>query len=601
MCRIAGIINPSLPIEETESLVKEMCNALKHGGPDDEGFYTDAENHLVLGHRRLALIDLSPGGHQPMSYDNGRFWISYNGELYNYPVIKAELMAAGYQFRTASDTEVILAAFAAWGTNAFRRFNGMFALALWDTASKLLYLARDPSGIKPLYFSVTDNRLVFASEIRAFNKTSWHTEENKDWPVHFLAYGHIPEPLTTLKAVRPVPKGSFLRYSVEKQRWDIEVFSFFNYNNIISDRDEALAKIRETLPAAVGRHLLSDAPIGVFLSGGIDSGIMAILAARFQKATMKTLSIDFSEKQYSEKTYQDLLLNQLQCPNWQEVLTEKTFNQNLPQIMKDMDMPGCDGINTWFISKYARESGLKAVISGIGGDELFGGYPSFNRMYSVKWIEKIPSLLLRAGRHSPSRKFRRLSYLSLGGTKGYYLFLRGTFTPARIARHLGANEKEVWRILEEQPELYEIRDLSPGNMASWIEMNMYMQNQLLRDSDVMSMAQGIEIRVPFLDKEFVNLALQIDSSIKYSGTVPKQLLIDSFRDELPEPIWNRPKMGFSFPFSQWLSTSEYAADIMALSGKKGLNDYAEFKAGKMHWSQFMALLQLNGRGVKNLA
>jgi asparagine synthase (glutamine-hydrolysing) len=570
-----------------------MCNSLKHGGPDDEGFYSDAEQGLVLGHRRLALIDLSPGGHQPMSYAAERYWISYNGELYNYIEIKAELAAAGYQFRSASDTEVILAAFAAWGTNAFKRFNGMFAFALWDSTDASIYLVRDRMGIKPLYYAKTENGLCFASEMRAFAAIPWLQAENKNWPVYLLAYGHLPEPVTTLQQVSPLPKGSFLRYHCVTGKWDIELFGFTSYAEITGNRDEAKYLVRESLGAAVQRHLISDAPIGVFLSGGLDSSIMALLAYAKQRSGLKTLSIIFEEEKYSEKKYQNLVIEKLECPNWQETLTEKVFQQNLPGIIGAMDMPGCDGINTWFISKYAKESGLKAVLSGVGGDELFGGYPSFNRVGKVQWIEKIPSALLKMSRHAASKKLRRLSYLSLGGAKGFYLFLRGQFVPATIARHLDASEKEIWDVLNDQPQLDDINCLSTGNQAGWIESNLYMQNQLLRDADVMSMAHGIEIRVPFLDRDFVNLVQHIRSDIKYSGTYPKQLLIDSFKEELPSAVWSRPKMGFSFPFNEWMQQSEFVKDTMHKAGAAGQADFKKFTDGGMHWSQLMSLLLLN--------
>ena len=572
-----------------------MCNSLKHGGPDDEGFYTDELNNLVLGHRRLSLIDLSPGGHQPMRYDNERYWISYNGELYNYKEIKAELQAAGYNFWSASDTEVILAAFAAWGTNAFKRFNGMFAFALWDSREACIYLVRDRMGIKPLYFAKNGQGLCFASEIRAFAAIPWLQEENTSWPVYLLAYGHLPEPVTTLKQVKPLPKGSFLRFHCKTGKWDIERFSFTSYGERTSNRDFAMEQVRETLSASVQRHLVSDAPIGVFLSGGLDSSIMALLAAGHQRSGLKTLSIIFEEEKYSEKQYQNLVVEKLDCPNWQETLTESVFQQNLPGIINAMDMPCCDGINTWFISKYARESGLKAVLSGVGGDELFGGYPSFNRVHKVKWIEKIPAALLKTGRYSGSKKLRRLTYLSLGGAKGLYLFLRGQFVPATIARHLDTTEKEIWHILDDQPELDSINSLGTGNQAGWIESNLYMQNQLLRDADVMSMAHGLEIRVPFLDRDFVNLVQNIRSDIKYSGSYPKQLLIDSFKNELPPGVWNRPKMGFSFPFNEWMQHSEFVKDTMQKSGTKGLQSLRKFTDGDMHWSQLMSLLLLNLR------
>ena len=570
-----------------------MCHLLQHGGPDDEGIYSNEKNHLVLGNRRLALIDLSPGGHMPMSYADNRYWITYNGELYNYPSIKAELSAAGYFFTSSSDTEVILAAFAAWGTNAFRRFNGMFAFALVDNKESVIYLVRDASGIKPLYYAITKEGMAFASELRAFAPLPYLREKSTNWPVYLLAYGHLPEPITTLKEVKPLPKGTFLRFSITDSKWDIETFAFNNYSEQQGDREQATTAIRDSLQQAVQRHLLSDAPIGVFLSGGLDSSIIAILAGKYHQSTLKTLSIDFEEAKYSEKKYQDLVVQQLNCPNRQQVLSEKEFQENFPGIIKAMDLPGCDGINTWFISKYAKEAGLKAVLSGVGGDELFGGYPSFARINTMNKIESIPSVILKAGRYSGSKRIRRLAYLSLGGAKGAYLFLRGQFVPSSIAQQLDASEKEVWEILEEQPELNNVRQLPPGNQASWIETNLYMQNQLLRDSDTMSMAHGIEIRVPFLDREFMSLAMGIKASIKYAGELPKQLLIDSFKNEIPEPVWNRPKMGFTFPFAEWLGKSEYVKDTMTRQGKKGTGNYDKFIAGQMHWSQLMSLLLLN--------
>lgn len=572
-----------------------MCNLQKHGGPDDEGFYTDAANKLVLGHRRLALIDLGAGGHQPMSYNEERYWISYNGELYNYVELKAELAAAGYRFTTGSDTEVILAAFAAWGTNAFKRFNGMFAFALWDRQTTTVYLVRDPSGIKPLYFSATGKGLVFASEVRAFQPVPWLQQTNGQWPVYLLAYGHLPEPVTTLQAVRPLPKGTCVQYQLKDQSWDIQSFAFFSYTENINSREEAISRIRDGLQRAVKRHLLSDAPIGVFLSGGVDSGIISVLAAQQHPHTLKTLSLDFTETQYSEKKYQDLFLQQLDCPNWQQTLTEKEFQTYFPDILRAMDMPGCDGINTWFISKAAKESGLKAVLSGLGGDELFGGYPSFNRMGKLNLAATMPGWLLRCGRYSRKKIWRRLTYLSMHNSTGSYLFLRGQLTPPDIACQLGATEKEVWDILEQSPVLEDVYALCPENQAGWLETNMYMQNQLLRDSDVMSMAHGIEIRVPFLDTEFVGLCMQIDPAIKYIPEQPKQLLIDSFKTALPPQIWNRPKMGFTFPFAEWLGKNEMVKDSFMSKGKKGADNYRQFTNGQMHWSQLMSLMLLNLR------
>jgi asparagine synthase (glutamine-hydrolysing) len=306
MCRIAGIINKSLPVELIQSQVKDMCRILKNGGPDDEGFYTSEQHHLVLGNRRLALLDLSQAGHQPMSFDNGRYQITYNGELYNFPQLKAELIKSGFTFRSNSDTEVILAAFSAWGTNAFEKFNGMFAFALFDVKESEIYLVRDASGIKPLYYSVSDKQLIFASEVRAFKPVTGLQEQHEHWQVYLMAYGHLPEPVTTLKHVKPLTKGTYLKYKIAEGSWSTSMFAKFTYEEQFSGRQNAIEQVKTCLTSAVKRHLISDAPIGVFLSGGLDSSITALLANDKSNNHLNTLSLYFAEGQYSEKRYQEI-------------------------------------------------------------------------------------------------------------------------------------------------------------------------------------------------------------------------------------------------------------------------------------------------------
>ena len=571
-----------------------MCTLMKHGGPDDEGMYADDSQHLVLGHRRLSLIDLSASGHQPMAYMDGRYVITFNGEIYNYLEIKEVLIKEGFSFHTGSDTEVILAAFAAWGTRSFEKLNGMFAFAIWDKQESKLYLARDPSGIKPLYYAVTREGLAFSSEIRGFKPVPWLQEENRQWPVFLLAYGHLPEPVTTLQKVKPLPKGTYLCFDSITSTCETGIFKKFHFSNTIVQRKEAIPLIMEVLQQSVNRHLISDAPIGVFLSGGVDSGIVALMASADRKTRLNTLSLDFEEHGFSEKKYQDLLRDTMNCSSHQHLLKKEEFQEFLPRILGSMDQPSCDGVNTWFVSKYAKESGLKAVLSGIGGDELYGGYPSFSRMQKVNLLQNLPKSFLRAGKHGGLKSFKRLCYLSLGGATGEYLFLRGQFIPSEIAHHLNMDEKEVWKILSEKPVFEDRQTLKSFDEASWIELNMFMQNQLLRDVDVMGMAHGIEIRVPFLDKEFVDLSMQINGRLKEEGPLPKQLLIDSFKDILPEPIWNRPKMGFGFPFKKWLATSDFVASLIP---PKDAN-YKNFAAGNIHWSQFMSLMLIQYRGIK---
>jgi asparagine synthase (glutamine-hydrolysing) len=569
-----------------------MGRRMQHGGPDDHGVYCDAENHLALGHRRLSLIDLSACGHQPMSYCNKRYQLSFNGEIYNYKELQEELLDLGYTFQSESDTEVILAAFAAWGTQSFDRFNGMFAFALWDREEGQLFLVRDPSGIKPLYYGLTKEGLAFASEIKSFQSVPYLWEENPYWKVYFMAYGFLPEPITTLKNVQPLPKGSWLCYDILEGTMTAGRYHEFEFREQLGNRKEVIALIKDHLQQAVRRHLIADAPIGVFLSGGIDSGIISLLAGAEEGSNLNTLSIYLQDHAYSEKKYQDIILQQLHCHQNQFLLTEEAFHENLPSVFKSMDQPSSDGINTWFISKYAKENGLKAVLSGVGSDELYGGYPSFERIHKMLYLQKLPNNLLRSGKFTGLKKLRRLGYLSLDGTVGKYLFLRGQFIPFEIAEYLQMDEAEVWKVLQEHP-YYMQEHLSPKNEVSWMELNIYMQNQLLKDADVMSMAHGVEIRVPYLDKEFMDLSLAIKSDLKFSGDRPKQLLIDAFKDILPEPIWNRPKMGFSFPFRDWLTNNEFSKDITGSDDK----NYQKIISGNLHWSQFLSLVLIKNNHI----
>lgn len=594
MCRISGMLHKGFDSSAIESVVSQMSELQFHGGPDDGGIYTSSDGNLVLGNRRLSLLDLSHEGHMPMKYGE-RYWITYNGEIYNYLALKYELEKTGHIFKTKTDTEIILAAYAQWGVLAFKKLNGMFAFAIWDDEEKELFLVRDAVGIKPLYFATGNDYLVFASEIRAFSPVKFLNEKNENWPVYMMAYGHVPEPVTTLKKVKPLHKGCFLRYNLADSSFSIQSFSHYSYSSSLDDTIAVKKQIKSALHQSVGRQLVADAPIGVFLSGGLDSSIMTLLASRFKKDNLNTLSIYFEESDFSEKKFQDILIEKIGCKSHQLLLREEDYHLAFPAILKDMDIPSCDGINTWFISRLAASLGIKAVISGIGGDELYGGYPSFGRIELAKMLQNSTGFINQLGKKSNSKKLSRLSYLKLKGIKGLYLFLRGQYNPFQIASHLGAYEKDIWQILEETPSVMDVDVLAPKNQASWMEFNLYLQNQLLRDADVMSMIHGVEIRVPFLDDEFVRLSMRTNPSVKFMGPRPKQFLIDAFKDDIPGEIWDRPKMGFSFPFAKWLKQSEFLKDTMATGGGMVQVSYEKFKNDDMHWSQMMTLLILQSR------
>ena len=583
-----------MDIECQKELVLKMCKLQQHGGPDDEGVFTSATDKIVLGNRRLALLDLTASGHMPMQYEE-RYWITYNGEIYNFHELRETLTGLGHQFSTHTDTEVILAAYSRWGVQSFAKLNGMFAFAIWDSLEKELILVRDPAGMKPLYYSREENAISFASEIRALEIIPSLRGQNDNWPVYLMAYGHIPEPVTTLRKVSPLPKGCFLKYNTRKQQFILQHFKHYNYYPKIKDEAVAITAIREQLSKAVNRHMFADAPIGIFLSGGVDSGILSLLAAKENPKQVNSLSLFFEEAKYSEKKYQDILINQIGCSNRQYLLKESEFHHSFPGILNAMDMPCCDGINTWFISKYAQQQGLKAVLSGIGGDELFGGYPSFGRIGIASFLQKLPAISINAVKSSNHKQLNRLSYLNMDGIKGVYLFLRGHFTPLEIAKQLGASENDIWDILNDIPVFPDLPNLPLKEKASWMEWNIYMQNQLLRDADVMGMANGVEIRVPFLDNDFIKLALSIDPAVKYEGKGPKPLLIKAYKNELPEAIWNRPKMGFSFPFAAWLSKSNFVKELMEEGSNNTKLNYSRFMNGEMHWSHLMSLILINNR------
>jgi asparagine synthase (glutamine-hydrolysing) len=410
----------------------------------------------------------------------------------------------------------------------------------------------------------------------------------------------LPEPITTLREVKPLPKGCYLRYNLLSQKSEINSFGHLSFIEKLDKKEEILSSINTSLRQAVERHLLSDAPIGAFLSGGIDSSLLALLSGESVKEKLTTLSIHFDDLQYSEKQYQDLIASKLTGQHQSFCLSEKEFTTHFSDIVHCMDLPSNDGINTWFISKYAKEAGLKAVLSGLGGDELFGGYPSFNRLKTTQYLQQLPSSTLRAGRFGGSKKIKRLAYLSLPGIKGKYLFLRGQYIPSEIAAHLGINEEQVWKLLEEQPTMPNIHHLTAKNQASWMELNLYMQNQLLRDSDVMSMTHGIEIRVPFLDLDFVKLALQIQSPVKYAGG-GKKLLVEAFENILPNEIYNRSKMGFSFPFKEWLAGNEWVKEELKNANGEANKTYNAFLKGQRHWSQVLSLLLIQNHNVAKKA
>jgi asparagine synthase (glutamine-hydrolysing) len=581
MCRIAGIIDKQAQQITADAIT--MRDAMKHGGPDSAGIYADDEANLVLCHRRLSIIDLSDAGNQPMFSEDRDIVLVFNGEIYNYLELKEELQNAGAHFRTHTDTEVIIKAWQIWGNACFSRLKGMFALALYCKSKGELILARDHAGIKPLYYYCDGTSLYFASEVRAFKALKNKWKENEDWRTIFLTFGYLPEPATTLKGVHPLEKGSFRVFNIHTLQSVQQFFYQDDYQEEINDLEEAKHQIKTLLSNAVRRHLIADAPIGLFLSGGIDSSILTLLAREYKKDNLFTLSIDFDDEQFSEQYYQDLIVKKAHSSHHSFILDKKSFTDNFADILDAMDQPSADGINSYFICKYAKEYGLKAVLSGLGADELLGGYPSFKKAGFAEKAKYVPDFLFEAFNASSNDKLKKISFLRRKDAIGEYLFYRGYFVPAETARLLGTSTKEVNEVLSSITLPQYVNTLKGGNKVSYLESNLYMQGQLLKDTDTMSMWHSLEVRVPFLDHDFVKAVQHISSRLKYGEKQGKYLLIESFKDILPEEIWNRKKQGFVLPFRNWMKEDSVQATF-----HKNTEVTNQFYTGKIQWSRYWA-------------
>jgi asparagine synthase (glutamine-hydrolysing) len=320
--------------------------------------------------------------------------------------------------------------------------------------------------------------------------------------------------------------------------------------------------------------------------------LLALLANEERKQ-IKTVSILFNEKEYDERKFQNAVLDKLSGENFTHLVKQQDFEEHFPQILSAMDMPTTDGINTWFISRYAHEDGLKTVLSGVGADELFGGYPSFSRIKHLGYLKMLPPALFSASKIFSASRYKKLAYLAHNNSIANYLFLRGLYAPADIAQLIDIDTTEVNNILF---NTIKTPDLGVPNklQAAWLETNLYMQNQLLHDTDIMSMSHGLEVRVPFLDEDLQQYVSQIDPAIRFDDHQPKKILIDTFKDLLPETVWNRPKMGFSFPLQQWMANNSAISDEDLYRGKTAKGLINKFNKGQIHWSRAFALYQIQG-------
>ncbi|TND02406.1 MAG: asparagine synthase [Bacteroidetes bacterium] len=613
MCGINGIFNLKREGHWGEK-VGRMNNALAHRGPDDEGLYE--EPGLALGHRRLSIIDLSAAGHQPMHFDNGRYTIVYNGELYNYRELRDELKEIS--FRTNSDTEVILAAYAKWGRDCLKRFNGMWGMAIWDKQKQTLFIARDRLGIKPVYYTIDKDTCAFSSEIRSLLESGIAARKlNKDALEEYLTYQTVYAPVTLVKKINMLPPGCCMLLDATKKPVVIDdayretppdspvkMWMYWDIGDVFASEEESYevhkTQVRKLLRDAVERRLVADVPFGAFLSGGIDSSAIVGLMSEVSSLPVKTFSVTFDESEFSEAKYARLVADKFKTDHHEIRLKPEDFLRVLPDALAAMDHPSGDGPNTWLISKVTREAGITMALSGLGSDELFAGYPVFKRAFRIrgkKWVNYIPSPLrkltgktLRAVK--PGVASDKIAAL-LGLNKfdfnfAYPLVRRGLLDDQLIK--LTGNKLDDYDMYVRDP--FADRDLPFDRkqflitQVSLLEMSSYMQNVLLRDTDQMSMAHALEVRVPFLDYKLVQYVLDLPDKFKYPHT-PKKLLVDALGDLLPPEIVNRPKMGFVFPWKHWMK-KELRGFCEERLNWLGENGVLKKEGVQELWNQFLA-------------
>jgi asparagine synthase (glutamine-hydrolysing) len=571
MCGILGqiSINQIKPDDFTSDLLK-----LHHRGPDDHGTYF--ETNVALGQTRLSIIDLSHEGHQPMISQCANYVMIYNGEVYNFEEIKKDLVAKSYKFHSHTDTEVILNGFIEYKEQIVDKLNGMFAFAIYNKSTRELFLARDRSGIKPLYYFHDDKNFVFSSELKSLKSHS--KAINFDAKILFLLLGYVPEPMTIYSGLSSFPAGHFGVLSNHELK--LQQFDEYKYEpKIQKSYKEIIADVSELFDNAVKRHLISDAPIGTFLSGGLDSSIITAVAAKY-KTNLQTLSLVFNEKELSEEYYQDLIVKKYNTKHTKYLIDETLFLESIEDFFEAMEQPTIDGLNTFFVSKAAKEAGLTTVLSGVGGDEIFYGYPSFKNGKTLKFLSNIPYFLIKILQNQ--HKYKKLELLQAEKDLAYYLPKRGLFSPTEIAKLLNIDIAKIYHLISELWHTYNSSHITHiHDKISFFELNMYMKNQLLRDTDVFGMVHSLEIRVPFLDKELVDYVLRVEPKEKF-GIYNKQILADIAKGIVPHEVIDRPKMGFTLPFEKWMRNNidrfEAEADISE-----------RFRNKKLHWSRFLAL------------
>lgn len=591
MCGIAGIIELNgQPADETR--LRAMNAAMAHRGPDADGFFL--EKNYGLAHRRLSILDLSTSANQPFSDGGQRYMTVFNGELYNYREVQQRL--TGHTFKTTSDTEVLVEWFAHKGIGGIADFSGMFAFAMVDRQTGDITLARDRFGVKPLYYYQHKERLVFASELRAL-LASGYLQATLDLRAlrSYFRYQSVASPDTILAGVKQLPAGHCLQIKNGQfllTRWyastDTGTPADFSHPAVVKRH------IRHLMEEAVEKRLVSDVPVGAFLSGGIDSSLVVALMARVSSTPVNTFNICFREEEFDESKWAQMVARKYNTHHQSIELKPAHFLDELTNALDAMDSPSGDGINSYVVSKAVRQQGITVALSGVGGDELFAGYPFFPTYYKIRQRSQVwdNTTLLRQvfGKMMEANSRLNLSKIKtlLEARKSSIAWLYPVFRqvlPDSIPDaifNLPAGDVVQEALLAQKEAIDRLPLLSQVTVA---ELMGYTQNTLLKDMDQMSMAVGLELREPFFDHELVQYVLQVPDHLKYPET-PKKLLVDSLEGLIPEEVVRRPKKGFLFPWKHWMKNELKpfcSSMIRSFAARQGVNNQALLR----HWNDFL--------------
>jgi asparagine synthase (glutamine-hydrolysing) len=618
MCGIAGILYFDTGRSAEPALIKAMADSIRHRGPDDEGYHI--QGNVALGHRRLSIIDLEHGK-QPIENEDGSCHIVFNGEIYNFRPLRAELISKGHLFRTNTDTEVILHAYEEYGEDCVKKLNGMFAFAIWDSKRQVLFLARDHLGVKPLYYYLDGEKALFASELKAIlEDPSVDRQIDADALDAYFSYMYIPDPLSIFKSILKLEAGHTLTLRQGKAHirkyWDVE-----NRGSALFSEGQWVERLESLLAEATKGQLMSDVPLGVFLSGGLDSSSLVGLMRRFSDS-VQTFSLSGGQGLFNELPYARIIATKYGTKHHELVVPENELEALLPEVAGFLDEPMADSsiIPTFLISRFARGK-VKVALSGEGGDELFGGYTWHRKHLTIDKYRRFVPLELRkklikrglesASRTSPAlgkfvRPWMSLNNYSLMEKGRDFETLRRLFTDGLKDQIYGSGVSRsrnggIWAI----DDAYSRNAGKNGlDNALYADLKVYLPGDLLTKVDRMSMANSLEVRVPFLDYRIVELAAGIPSNLKIKAGQSKYILRKAMARELPEAILNRKiKRGFSVPVMDWFrgNLKDFAWDVLTdkktlergyirADGVKGLLE--DHQAGKPLGDQIFLLIVL---------